>query len=147
MIGSPIAERTSATNLHLCLIPSASAGNTDGSSQKLTSGSSSESSFAYSVRIEPSRRPSSISSNHKGVSTRRFASTAAARMRGSFRMGIACILISSRSPSLLSKASTSRIFCSPLKSERPLTASKGLFSKNIRSPSACMTSSLLRKNR
>ena len=69
---------------------------------KCPKGRSSESSFAYSVRIEPSRCPSSISSSPKRVSTRRFDSTTATRMRGAFKIGIACVLISSRSPSALS---------------------------------------------
>ncbi len=142
-----MSASTFATNLHLCIISSAFAGNTEGISQKLTRGSSSESSLAYSVWMEPSRLPSSISSNHNGVSTRLFASIAAARMRGSFKMETACALTVSRSPSALSMASTSLIFCRPFKSVRALTASKGLFSRNMRSPNACIAFSLLSKNR
>ncbi len=72
---------------------------TVGISQKLMSGNSSESSFAYSVLMEPSFFPSSNNSNHKGVNIRLFSSTAAAKICGSFKIGIACIFSWLRSAS------------------------------------------------
>ena len=128
--------------MNLCWISSAVAGYIDGISQKLISGSSSDSSFAYSVLIEPSALPSSNNSSHNGVRTRLFASTAVAKIRGSFKMGIAAILKSFRFVSDWFILSNSRIFCNPFNSVRFLISSKGLLSKNILSPNACIISSL-----